>query len=258
MHDWWVYASGLLPVLILAFATWILSIRLKDVSIVDSVWSVFFLLASAMYAYFLEASGTTAVVLSCLVVLWSVRLCAYLTIRNWGKPEDRRYREIRYRNEPGFTLKSLYMIFGFQAILAWIISMPLFAIYSADMSPGPLMWTGAVLALFGIIFESVADAQLSRFTADPENKKQVLQHGLWRYSRHPNYFGESCVWWGIYLMAVDAGAWWSLHAPLLMTFLLLKFSGVILLEKSIGDRRPGYHEYIMRTSAFIPLPPSKH
>ena len=113
---------------------------------------------------------------------------------------------------------------------------------------------GAVLAIFGIGFESLADAQLARFRATLGNAGTVLDRGLWRYSRHPNYFGECCVWWGFYLLAADAGAWWTIFSPLLMSLLLLRVSGVTLLEKDIGERRPAYHDYIARTNAFFPGP----
>jgi steroid 5-alpha reductase family enzyme len=189
-----------------------------------------------------------------LVSVWAVRLSAYLTRRNWGEPEDRRYQEIRRRNEPGFGLKSLYLIFGLQGVLAWVISFPLLGSVAALRPLNLLDAAAVVLCLFGLVFETVADAQLSRFKQEPENRGRALDKGLWRYTRHPNYFGEFCVWWGFYLLAAAGGAWWTIIGPILLTFLLLRVSGVALLERNIVERRAAYRQYIERTNAFFPGP----
>ena len=251
--NWLLYFDGLTAMLILAFATWLLSLYLRDVSIVDSAWSLMFLAAALIY-FSAAAPGARSIVLLCLVVIWALRLSIYLTWRNWGEPEDRRYQAIREKYSPHFNIKSLGIIFIFQALLAWVISLPLFAAFSNaadftafDMAAMPL-WAA------GIMFESIADVQLARFKSNPANKGKVLNTGLWRYTRHPNYFGECLVWWGFYLFAFGSGAWWTIFAPLLMTWLLLKVSGVVMLEQSIVNRRPGYREYIRRTNAFIPGP----
>jgi steroid 5-alpha reductase family enzyme len=187
--------------------------------------------------------------------VWALRLSLFITMRNWGHGEDRRYQEIRARNEPNFALKSLYLIFALQAVLAWTVSSPFLVGMAADT---PLSWLdviGIVIAAFGIVFEAVGDAQMSRFKADPANKGQVMDRGVWRFTRHPNYFGETCVWWGLWLTALAGAGWagaWSIVSPILMTVLLLKVSGVSLLEKDIGERRPAYRDYIARTNAFIP------
>jgi steroid 5-alpha reductase family enzyme len=178
-------------------------------------------------------------------------------VRNAGAGEDYRYREIRRRNEPNFVLKSLYLVFGLQALLAWVISLPLLAALRSGAPLGALDVLGLALALFGLALETAADRQLARFKREPKNHGRVLDRGLWRYSRHPNYFGECCFWWGLGFVGVGAGVWWSVVSPLLMTWLLLRVSGVALLEKTIGDRRPAYAEYVRRTSAFVPLPPRK-
>jgi steroid 5-alpha reductase family enzyme len=131
------------------------------------------------------------------------------------------------------------------------------------MGERPLGWgdaVGAALAGFGLVFESVGDGQLARFKADPAHRGQVMDRGLWRFSRHPNYFGEACVWWGLGLMALSGAGWagaWSIVSPLLMTVLLLKVSGIGLLEKDIAERRPAYRDYIVRTNAFVPGPPRR-
>jgi steroid 5-alpha reductase family enzyme len=190
-----------------------------------------------------------------LVGVWAVRLSLFITLRNRGQGEDHRYQAIRQNHEPGFWWKSLYLIFGFQAILAWIISLPLLA---AVLAPAPLNWldyAAVCLWLVGLFFEAVGDQQLAEFRRDPRNRDRVMDQGLWRYTRHPNYFGETCIWWGFGLFALAGGAWWGLLGPVLMTVLLLRVSGVSLLEKDIGERRPGYRDYVARTNAFFPGPP---
>jgi steroid 5-alpha reductase family enzyme len=192
-----------------------------------------------------------------LVTVWAVRLSVFITLRNWGEPEDRRYQEIRADNEPGFWLKSIYLVFGLQAVLAWIISLPLLAAVLGGAPLGWLDFTAVALWLVGFGFEAIGDQQLASFKADPANKGKVLDRGLWRYTRHPNYFGEACIWWAFYLFALSTGAWWSIVGPIAVTFLLLRVSGVTLLEKDIKERRPAYREYIERTNTFFPGPPKK-
>ena len=249
------YIYGLLAMLLLAFATWIVSVVRKDVSIVDSIWSLMFLAGAAVYASAAPEYGLRAQVILALLLLWALRLALYLTWRNWGESEDRRYQAIRARNQPHFALKSLFIIFGFQALLAWIISLPLWPALTHSNSFSVLDGIAIVLWSSGMLFETVGDWQLARFKADPTNKGQVMDRGLWRYTRHPNYFGECLIWWGFFLFALSTGAWWSVLSPLLMTWLLLKFSGVVMLEQTISERRPAYREYIARTNAFIPGKP---
>jgi len=189
-----------------------------------------------------------------LAALWGLRLAAYLAWRNWNAEEDRRYREIRARNEPNYALKSLYLVFGLQAVLAWLISAPLFAAFRGSADLNALDAAGITLVVFGVLFEAIADWQLARFKGEQANAGRVMDRGLWRYTRHPNYFGECCVWWGFWLIGVAAGGAWTVFAPLLMTFLLLRVSGVALLEKGISERRPEYREYVRRTNAFFPGP----
>ncbi len=237
--------------LLLAVAGWLLSVVKRDVSIVDSLWSLFFLAALLVYAVASSVNTPRAVLLLTLVTLWALRLAGYLTWRNWGEPEDRRYQAIRARNAPGFPVKSLYLVFGLQALLAAVIVMPLLIGFGG----GPLNlfdFAGLALWLLGFGFETVGDWQLARFKANPANRGRVLDSGLWRYTRHPNYFGEATLWWGYYLIAVAAGGWWTLFAPLLMTVLLLRVSGVTLLEQDIHERRPAYRDYILRTNSFVP------
>jgi len=235
----------------LAFVTWIVSLWRRDVSIVDGMWPVFIGSAGLCYAILAPSPGGMALAALALLVAWAVRLCLHITIRNHGQPEDRRYQEIRANNQPNFEIKSLYIVFGLQAALAWIVALPFMVIVNADGGLFALELLGLALAAFGVVFEAVADWQLEQFKKRG-TQGRVLDTGLWRYSRHPNYFGECCVWWGFGLLAIGSGAWWALASPLLMTVLLLKVSGVTLLEKDIGERRPEYARYVRETPAFIP------
>ncbi len=253
--DWVAYSLMLGVVFALGVIAWVVSVIRSDVSIVDSLWSLFFLVLAAGYAVQIGDPGPRAWLVLALVAAWALRLSLYITLRNHGAGEDRRYQEIRRNNDPGFWWKSLYIVFGLQALLAWIVAMPLAVAVGAD---APLGWLDAVaLALWtvGMVFEVVGDRQLARFKADPANAGKVMDAGLWRYTRHPNYFGEFTLWWGFWLFAVSGGGWWTLASPLLMSVLLLRVSGVSLLEKDIGERRPAYAEYVRRTNAFFPGPP---
>jgi steroid 5-alpha reductase family enzyme len=244
-----------LPVLLAAAAlTWVVSVVQRNVTIVDTLWSLLFVLAAAVYAGSVAQASPRAWLALVLAVAWGLRLAVYLTWRNWGHEEDRRYQAIRRRNEPNFALKSLWLVFGFQAVLAWVISLPLAGAIAGAAPMGGLDVAGLALWAVGMFFESVGDWQLARFKGDPANAGRVMDRGLWRYTRHPNYFGDFCVWWGLYLMALSAGAWWSIAGPLIMSVLLLRVSGVRLLESDIGQRRPAYAEYVRRTNAFFPGP----
>jgi len=252
MLDWAAYLWSGTALLLVAAVFWLLSLWRNDVSIVDSLWSLMFLLVALVYSITSSNAGPREVLILVLVTLWALRLSVYITWRNHGKPEDYRYQEIRANNEPGFRYKSLYIVFVLQAVLAWVISLPLAGAISGQSDIGFLDYAGVALFLIGMFFESIGDMQLSRFRKDPENAGKVLDTGLWRYTRHPNYFGNFTLWWGFYLLALSAGAWWTVVSPLLMTFLLLKVSGVAMLEKDIGERRPRYQQYIRRTNAFFP------
>lgn len=257
MMHWQIYATGLLAISLFSLSGWVLSLVRNNVTHVDSMWSLFLGMSAYTYSlFFYELTPRTVLVLV-LVTFWALRLCIYLTWRNWTPHEDHRYAAIRKNNEPYFWLKSIYIIFGLQAVLAWIISLPLFGAIASSNDPELLQlqfldYLGALIMLTGFIWQTFADWQLARFKSQVSNQGKVLDTGLWRYSRHPNYFGECCIWWGFYLIAVAGGAWWSIISPILMTVLLLKVSGVALLEKDISARRPAYAEYIKKTNAFIP------
>jgi len=245
-------AAGLGAGALLAVATWAASVRRRDVSIVDGVWGFLVLVPAVVTAAVVPQAGPRAGVVLALAALWALRLSGHIAWRHRGQPEDRRYQAIRRRNEPHFAWKSLYLVFGLQALLGWIIAAPLMAAAASPAPWGALDAFGLALFAFGLAFETVADAQLARFRGDPRNRERVMDRGLWRYSRHPNYFGECCVWWGLWLVAFAAGAWWTVLSPLLTTVLLLRVSGVPLLERDIGPRRPGYADYVRRTPAFVP------
>lgn len=247
--------AGLQLVALLMLLLWLVSIFLGNVSIIDLFWGPAVAVAGTVYWVLADTPGARGTLMLVLVWLWALRLCIYLTSRNAGKPEDRRYADMRRRHDPGFWLKSLYIVFALQAVLAWIISAPLLGAMRGDAPLGLLDYLGTAVFLFGLIWESLADLQLARFLRNRSSQAAVLDTGVWRYSRHPNYFGEFTLWWGLWLIAVAGGAWWTIISPLLLSFLLLKVSGVAMLEKDIAERRPAYRDYMRKTSAFVPRLP---
>lgn len=255
--DWPVYLAALGVIAGIGVIAWAVSLFARQVSFVDSLWSLFFLVASFVYGLSLEAIGVRGAIVMALVACWSIRLSVYITVRNWGHGEDYRYRKIRADNDPGFRFKSLYIVFLLQGVLAWIVSLSLLPAIASDAGLGWLDCAAIGLWVLGYFFETLGDYQLACFKADPANKGKVMDRGLWRYTRHPNYFGDFCVWWSFYLFALAAGAGWTIVSPLLMSFLLFKVSGVALLEKTIADRRPKYADYIARTNAFFPGRPKR-
>jgi steroid 5-alpha reductase family enzyme len=242
----------LLANLALVLPLWLLSLCRRDVSIIDLVWPLMFVLSAWIWFVSLDrnAIGWPHWVVLALVMFWGLRLHIYLAKRNLGQGEDRRYQQIRANNSPGFWWKSLFIVFLLQALLAWMVA---FVIYGAFKTQHSVFFVviGLALAVFGLLFETIADWQLAVFKKRAENSRQVLDQGLWRLTRHPNYFGECCFWWGLYLVALPS-MWWVIFSPLLITILLLRVSGVSLLEKDIVERRPGYREYVATTPAFFP------
>jgi steroid 5-alpha reductase family enzyme len=250
--DLTVYGFSFVAILVFALIFWVVSLVRNDVSIVDSLWSLMFLVILGVYMAMSGEQGPRSGLLLAMVSIWAIRLSAYISIRNHGQPEDHRYQTIRKNNEPNFAFKSLYIVFGLQAVLAGFIAMPLVV---ASSGTSPLSWLdllGVSLWLIGMFFEVVGDRQLARFQSDANNRGKVLNTGLWRFTRHPNYFGECTLWWGYFCLALATGGWWTVLSPLLMTMLLLKVSGVALLESTIVGRRPEYADYIRRTNAFFP------
>jgi steroid 5-alpha reductase family enzyme len=162
---------------------------------------------------------------------------------------------MRANNEPHFAFKSLSIVFSLQGIIAWLVSLPLLAAIVSHTPINLLDYLGVTVWFVGMIFETGADWQLARFKANPTNQGKVLDTGLWRYTRHPNYFGNACIWAGLFVIGLAAGGWWSILSPVMMTFLLRKVSGVALIEKDMPQRRPAYGDYIRQTNAFFPGPP---
>ncbi|MGI9262168.1 MAG: DUF1295 domain-containing protein [Woeseiaceae bacterium] len=249
------YFVALLIILGVGFAGWLHSIARNDVSFVDSLWSLFFLIAAGVLAVESLPLSPRGILVLSLVAIWALRLSIYISARNWGDGEDYRYQAIRANNEPGFAFKSLYIVFGLQGLLAWLIAMPLLPAITSDTALNFIDVLAALLWLTGFVFEAGGDYQLARFKARDDSHGRVLNTGLWRYTRHPNYFGDFCIWWSFFLFAVASGGWWTIASPLLMSVLLLKVSGVAMLEKTISDRRPEYADYIQNTNAFFPGPP---
>ena len=255
-----IYLSALGIILIGMWALWIISVILKNVSIVDLFWGVG--VAAVAWIYFALSEGyeTRKLLVAALATIWGARLSLYLARRNIGKGEDFRYRASRERYGKKYWWLSFFQTFIFQGIGMWIISIPLLV---AQFNATPSRLTvldiaGVVVWGVGFYFEAVGDWQLMRFKADPENKGKLLDAGLWRYTRHPNYFGDAAVWWGYFLIAAATpDGWMTVYAPLLMTFLLVRVFGAAQIERTLKASKPGYAEYVARTSAFIPLPPRK-
>jgi steroid 5-alpha reductase family enzyme len=241
-------------VTVLMVLVWLVSLPLRDVSIIDIAWGLGFVLVA--WGSFLAAGSDRSLLLTALVTVWGLRLGAYLGWRKAGTPEDFRYRTMRERNPQTFPFRSLLTIFALQGTLMWVISLPIQLAETDTKVALPLTSLGVVLWAVGFLCETVGDWQLAKFKADPKNEGRVLDSGLWRYTRHPNYFGDFLVWWGFYLIAVAAGApWWTIVGPTIMSVLLMRVSGVTLLERSLKDRKAGYAEYVSRTNAFFPWVP---
>jgi steroid 5-alpha reductase family enzyme len=239
---------------------WLVSLALKNSSIVDIFWGTGFVITTwAVFLLAPEGFATRKLLLSILVTIWGLRLSIYILTRNRGKPEDFRYQVWRKAAGASWWWRSFFKVFFLQGVLMWVISAPLLA---AQINPKPdqLTWLdvlAVVVWLVGFFFETVGDWQLARFKADPAHKGKVLRTGVWRYTRHPNYFGDATQWWAYYLIALAAGGWWTIFSPLIMTILLLRVSGVSLLEKTLKVEKPGYKEYVETTSEFIPWFPRK-
>jgi steroid 5-alpha reductase family enzyme len=254
-----IYLTAGLVILGLMTLLWLASLPLKNSSIVDIFWGTGFVIANWVY-FALTPDGfpLRKWLIGILITIWGLRLSLYILWRNWGKPEDFRYRAWREKAGSNWWWHSFVRVFLLQGILLWLISTPLLAAQRSAKPAHllPLDVLGVVVWAIGFFFESVGDFQLACFKANPANKRKVMDWGVWRYTRHPNYFGDSSQWWGYYLISAVAGGWWTVFSPILMTLLLLRVSGVALLEKAL-ESRPGYKEYIERTSAFIPWFPRK-
>ncbi len=252
--------TGLAGAASLMTLVWLVSLARRDASIIDVFWGLGFVLVAWIYFAATDVATIRRVLVPALVSLWGVRLSLYILWRNWGKGEDYRYRAMREKNPSVFPWLSLVTVFWLQAVLLWVISIPLLL---AQRAPSPhgliwLDWLGLVFFVIGFAFEAGGDWQLARFKADPANEGKVMDRGFWRYTRHPNYFGDAMVWWGLFLFAAATpGSLWTVYSPVLMTVLLVKVSGAALLEKGLTETKPKYRDYVQRTSAFFPWFPRK-
>jgi steroid 5-alpha reductase family enzyme len=236
---------------------WVLGLILKNFSIVDIFWGTGFVISN-LAAYYLSQQTIQQTFLTIIVSLWGLRLSIHIFLRNHGKPEDFRYAQWRKEIGSQWWWISFFKVFLLQGILMWIIASPILAVqtFSNVSSLTVVNVAGIVIWGIGFFFEAVSDYQLARFKSDSQHQGKLLTSGLWRYSRHPNYFGDTIQWWGFYLFAAHSGYWWTIFSPVIMTLLLLRVSGVTLLEKTMKTR-PGYEEYIQTTNAFIPWKPRR-
>jgi steroid 5-alpha reductase family enzyme len=255
-----IFLTTGLVILGLMTLLWLVSLALKNSSIVDIFWGLGFIIV-AWVAFFLTPDGVLPrkLLLCALVTIWGLRLAIHIFVRNWGKPEDYRYQAWRKAAGTSWWWRSFFRVFMLQGVLLWIISTPLLAAQHSAQ-PSQLIWLDALAVLVwlvGFFFEAVGDWQLAHFKANPANKGKVLSSGVWRYTRHPNYFGDATQWWAYYLIALAAGGWWTIFSPVIMTLFLMRVSGVTLLEKTLKVEKPGYKEYTENTSEFIPWFPRK-
>ena len=250
--------SGII-IFILMMLLWLYSLKIKDSSIVDIFWGTGFVVTywAALFIGGIEIT-TRILMLGAIVTLWGLRLSIYIFSRNHGQPEDFRYAKWRAEAGSDWWWRSFFKVFLLQGIIMLIVAAPLIAVLAADPAATNCSceYAGLGLWLVGFMFEAGGDAQLARFKKDPANKGKLLTTGYWSVTRHPNYFGDAAQWWGFWLFAFSAGAWWTVFSPLLMTFLLMKVSGVAMLERTL-TQKPGYEEYMARTQAFFPWFPKK-
>lgn len=258
-NEWTAYfQQGLMAIMGALTLLWVLSLIIKDSSIIDIFWGSGFIIVAWTYAYIIgfENLGTRHFILLGMVTLWGLRLSTYLGMRNIGKGEDYRYVQWRKEHGKNWWWVSYLRVFLLQGIILWIVSAALLPALLADGGLQTLDYIGILIWAIGLYFEAVGDYQLMQFKKDPNNKGKVLDTGVWKYTRHPNYFGDAFLWWGFFCFALaHASGIFYIFSPIFMTFLLLKISGVAMLEKSLKVTKPKYADYIKRTSAFIPMPP---
>ena len=248
--------TNLSVVVLTLFVLWIVSLLRRDASIIDPFWGAGFVVVAWISALLNSPAGFRVLLLAGLTTIWGLRLSLFLLWRNWGHGEDRRYAAMRAKHGIRFWWVSLYTVFFLQGVILCFVALPIQVAATKNL-PSPFNWLdafGIAVWAIGVYFEAAGDWQLARFKADPGNVGKVMDRGLWRFTRHPNYFGDFCVWWGVYFVAASGGAGWTIVSPILMSLLLMKVSGVTLLETTITDRRPDYAAYKTRTNAFFPGP----
>lgn len=249
-----------LIILVLVTLLWFWSVIITNVSIIDLFWGFGFVVVNTFYILRSGEPDTRKILMLILVTIWGLRLSIYLAWRNIGKGEDFRYREFRNKYGPArYWWVSFFQTFILQAVLIMIVSLPLLGVCVSIHSNrlNALDYLGILIWLIGFTFEAGGDLQLSRFKKNPQNKGKVLNTGFWKYTRHPNYFGDSAVWWAYALFSLAAGSYWEITGSIVMTLLIIKVSGVALLEKTLNNTKPEYREYIQKTSSFLPWFPKK-
>jgi len=255
-----LFLQASLIILILLVILWLTSVFLKNVSIVDLFWGFGFVVINTFYVLSSSEVTDRQLLVLVLVSVWGLRLSFYLGWRNIGKAEDFRYQEFRKKYGPErYWWFSFFQTFLLQGVLMMLISTPLLGANFGEQNSGlqSLDYAGILVWIIGFTFEAGGDIQLARFKSNPQNKGKVLNTGFWKYTRHPNYFGDSAVWWSYALFSIAAGSYWLSLGSVLMTLLIIKVSGVALLEKSLTSTKPQYSEYIRKTNAFIPWFPKK-
>lgn len=255
-----LFLQASLLIWVLVTLLWVWSILIKNVSIVDIFWGLGFVAVNALYVFGAGDLNPRKILILVLVTVWGLRLAIYLAIRNTGKGEDFRYRQFRsnYGHDRYWWI-SYFQTFLLQGFLIMIVSLPLLGISGSD-HPGNLNlldYLGIIVWLIGFVFEAGGDYQLWRFRKDPGNKGKVLDTGFWRYTRHPNYFGDSAVWWSYAIISIAAGSYWQALGSVLMTLLIIRVSGIALLEKTLKPAKTGYQDYIQKTSSFFPWFPKE-
>lgn len=253
-----LFLGGLSVVISCLSLLWLISLVIKDASIIDIFWGLGFVIIAWTYAYQIgfEQLGIRHQVLLGMVSIWGIRLATYLAIRNLGKGEDYRYVEMRKAGGSNWWIISYLRVFVLQGIILWIVSSLFVPAFLSGNEIQALDVVGILLWVIGFYFEAVGDWQMMRFKSKPNNKGKVLNKGLWKYTRHPNYFGDATLWWGFFCFALaHVQGFAYVFAPIYMTFLLLKISGVAMLERSLVKTKPSYQDYVERTSAFLPWPP---
>ena len=252
-----VLVGSALAIACMMLIVWLISLKMRDASIVDIAWGSGFVVVALVSFALSDGNSTRRLLLTVLTAIWGLRLALYLAKRNLGHGEDFRYQSMRRKHGSKFAFVSLYTVFGLQGLLMWIVSLPV-QLGQVRLSPdfGLLGVVGVLAWCVGMFFETVGDAQLAKFKRDPSNKGLVMNQGLWRYTRHPNYFGDCCVWVGLGLIAAESRLGiFGLVGPVVMTILLVKVSGAALLDRAMLKRKPGYETYVATTSGFIPRPP---
>jgi len=255
-----LFLQATLIIVILVSLLWIVSVMITNVSIVDLFWGMGFVVVNAFYFLYSGEFYSRKTLLLVLVTLWGLRLSIYLTWRNAGKGEDFRYQEFRKNYGPErYWWFSYFQTFLLQGFLIMLVSLPLLGVNTQTDFDGFtwLDYLALVVFVIGFAFEAGGDYQLAKFKGNPNNKGKVLDTGFWKYTRHPNYFGDSAVWWSFGLFSLASGAYWQVIGSIIMTLLIIKVSGVALLEKTLNTTKPQYREYIEKTNSFFPWFPKK-